>query len=217
MKMKFDYMIYGASGHGKVIADILEAEEKKIIGFIDDDPAKAGNEFYEYPVISYKELLKTKKSENIRLILGIGDNLSRKKLLVKVLDDRIVQLGTAVHPTSVIAKSVKIGLGTVVMAGGVINCDSSIGENAIINTAASIDHDCQIGELVHVSPGSRLGGGVIVGSMSWIGIGASIINNCRIGNNVIVGMGSVVIKDIPDCCVVAGNPARYIRKNETKS
>jgi sugar O-acyltransferase (sialic acid O-acetyltransferase NeuD family) len=208
-------MIYGASGHGKVIVDILKSRKKTILGFIDDDPAKEGKEFFGYPIISFRDF-KERRSRKVRLIIGIGDNLLRKRVFTRMREEEWVKFGTAVHSSAIVARSVGIGLGTVVMAGVVINCDSRIGKNAIINTSVSIDHDCEIGDFVHISPGSRLGGGVKIGEGSWIGIGASVINNCRIGRNVVVGMGSVIIKDVPDSCVVVGNPARFLKTNEMK-
>lgn len=51
----------------------------------------------------------------------------------------------------------------------------------------------------------------IIGDNVYIGAGALIMGPVRIGNNVVIGAGSVVTKDIPDNCVVAGNPAKVIK------
>jgi acetyltransferase-like isoleucine patch superfamily enzyme len=48
-----------------------------------------------------------------------------------------------------------------------------------------------------------------------IGSGATILGNITVGENAIVGAGSVVTKDVPPNTIVAGNPARTIRKIET--
>lgn len=50
-----------------------------------------------------------------------------------------------------------------------------------------------------------------IGDNVLLGANVSIIGDIKIGSNVIVGAGSVVVKDVPDNCVVAGNPARIIR------
>lgn len=50
-----------------------------------------------------------------------------------------------------------------------------------------------------------------IGDNVILGANVCIIGNITIGNNVIVGAGSVVVKDVPDDCVVAGNPAKIIR------
>ena len=54
---------------------------------------------------------------------------------------------------------------------------------------------------------------VILNNVS-LGAGVTIIGDITIGNNVIIGAGSVVVKSIPDNCVVVGNPSKIIRKNE---
>ncbi len=51
----------------------------------------------------------------------------------------------------------------------------------------------------------------VLGDNVILGASVTIIGNVHIGNNVIVGAGSVVVKDVPDNCIVAGNPARVIK------
>ena len=53
----------------------------------------------------------------------------------------------------------------------------------------------------------------IIGNNVTLGANVVIIGNVSIGDNVIIGAGSVVVKDVPSNCIVAGNPARVIRKN----
>ncbi|MDD3746707.1 MAG: sugar O-acetyltransferase [Anaerostipes sp.] len=50
-----------------------------------------------------------------------------------------------------------------------------------------------------------------VGDNVWIGAGVQVMPGVTIGNNVVIGGGSVVLKDIPDNCVAAGNPCKVIR------
>jgi serine O-acetyltransferase len=53
----------------------------------------------------------------------------------------------------------------------------------------------------------------VIGDDVWIGPHAIIIGGIKIGNGAIVGPASVVTKDVPDHCVVAGNPAKILRQN----
>lgn len=55
-------------------------------------------------------------------------------------------------------------------------------------------------------------GKVVIGNNVWIGDKATILPGVTIGDGVIVGANSVVTKDIPDYCIVAGNPARVIKQ-----
>jgi len=58
-----------------------------------------------------------------------------------------------------------------------------------------------------------IGGGVVIGDCCLIGSGATILPKVHVGKNSIVGAGAVVLKDVPEHVVVAGNPAKIIREN----
>ena len=191
--------LYGASGHAKVIVDILQSNGKQITGMIDDNPAI--NELVGYPV--YHEL------ENpTPVIVSIGDNRIRRKVVEKLQD---AEFETAVHTSAIVSPKSEIGEGTVVMQGAIIQSSVVAGKHCIINTGASVDHDCVLGDYVHISPHATLCGNATVGEGTWIGAGAVVIPGIKIGKWSVVGAGSVVIKDIPDNVVVVGNPARIIR------
>ena len=57
---------------------------------------------------------------------------------------------------------------------------------------------------------------IVIEDKVWIGINSTILPGVRIGYGAIVGAGSVVTKDVSPLAVVAGNPARFIKKIETK-
>lgn len=209
-------IIYGASGHGKVIADIIQKNGGEIMGFLDDDESKWGTTYFGYSVLGGEEQLSAmcKAGDGkAAVIIGVGDNRTRRKIQERLLKKEI-PFGTAIHPSAQIGKGVTIGEGTVVMANCVVNPDTRIGIHCIINTTAAIDHDCVIGDFVHISPGAHLGGGVSVGDSTWIGLGASMINNIQVAGNSIVGAGAVVIRDVEADSVVVGNPATFLRKNQ---
>lgn len=205
-------LVYGASGHAKVIIDIVEKEGRyKIMGIIDDNPEIIGKKLLSYEIIGGFEKLEENKDS--RVIIGIGENTTRKKIYEKVTCSGH-GLTRAVHPSVQIGRDVSIGLGSVVMASATINTGSHIGKNVIINTGATVDHDCVIEDFAHISPGVHLAGNVTVGKLSHIGIGASIVQKINIGKNTVVGAGAVVIKNVSDNVIVAGSPAKVIKKNE---
>lgn len=212
--MTLKTVIIAASGHGKVVLDILQQNENiEITGFIDDDSNLHGKSVNEVPVIGNFSII-SNFIKNIDCgIVAIGDNHIRSEFFKK-LRDIGVQTITAIHPAAIIAKTATVGNGTVVAANAVINPSAEIGENCIINTGATIDHDNCIADHVHISPGANLAGNVSIGKYSHIGIGASIINGMAIGQNATVGAGAVVTKDVPNNAVVAGIPAKIIKYNE---
>ncbi len=196
--------IFGASGHAKVIADILSSNGIETFGIWDDDETK--QTFLGRILLGNFQAFVAQNSD--KYILAIGNNSTRKKLAEKLRETTLA----AVHYASVLSNSAKIGVGTAVMANASINADTVIGKHAIINTNASIDHDCTIGDYTHISPNAALAGGVTVGEGTQVGIGACIIQGVQIGKWCMIGAGAVIIRDIPDGCTVVGNPCRIIKE-----
>lgn len=193
--------IYGASGHGRVILDILEASGFGVAGFVDDKDSL--HEWLGYPVI---------RKENIpvgdEVIMGIGANDIRKK----VVESLPCSFVNAVHPGAVVSRRSAMGTGNVIMAGAVIQSGSTLGNHVIVNTGATVDHDCEIGDYAHISPGVTLCGKVKVGSGTWVGAGSTVIQGVTIGRNVVVGAGSVIRKNVPDQVLIVGNPPKILKK-----
>ncbi|RUO37294.1 acetyltransferase [Aliidiomarina shirensis] len=197
--------ILGASGHGKVVADIAKANGiSDIVCF--DDRWQEIKTLGEYPVVGDVAGAITGKSafDFDAAIVTIGNPSIR----AKIQNQLACIAPPLVHPSAVVSSTATLGRGTVVMANAVINADSKIGDGVIINTGAVVEHDCVIGDFSHVCPNAAIAGGVIIGRGSWVGIGSSIIQLIQIGENVTIGAGSVVIRNISDDQRVAGNPAK---------
>ena len=192
--------LYGASGHAKVIMDILAANGIKVDGLIDDNPEVV--ELCGRPVSH-------EWTGQSPLIVSIGSNRIRKAIAERLG----CRFGVAVHPSAVVSGSCEIGVGAVVMQGAILQAGVRVGRHCIVNTGASIDHECVLGEFVHVSPHGTLCGNVRVGEGSWIGAGTTVVPGVRIGAWSVVGAGSVVTRDVPDNVVAYGNPCRVVRLN----
>lgn len=193
-------VIIGASGHGKVIADIAKKNGYHEIVFLDDD--ENIHECGGYPVIGRSHKVET---INADIIVGIGNASIRKKIQQSIPARK---MATLIHPSAVVAEDVIIGVGTVIMAGAVINSGARIGTGCIINTCASVDHDCNVRDYAHIAVGSHLCGTVSVGDETWIGAGAIVSNNISICSEVMIGAGAVVVKDIDDAGIYLGIPAK---------
>lgn len=191
--------LYGASGHAKVIIDILKDTNRNIVCIYDDNPRYAA--LCGIPVLKPHDV-------SGPLLISIGNNFVRKRIAETAGCGFAMP---AIHPSAILSASVSLGKGTVVMQGAVVQQDVSIGSHCIINTSSSVDHECKTGDFVHISPHATLCGNVRVGEGAWIGAGATVLPGISIGRWSIVGAGSVVTRDVPENVVVAGNPARTIR------
>lgn len=205
--MESIYGIYGASGHGKVIIEVLENCGKKIISLFDDDQGKKN--LLNYQVTNDPTAL---KNPSLQWIIGIGNNLIRKK----IVESHSLNYGIAIDSSARISKRTKISEGTVIMPGVSVNSSTYIGKHVILNTNSSIDHDCEIFDFVHISPNATLCGGVSVGEGSHVGAGAVVIPGVNIGKWCTIGAGAVIIKDVPDFSTVVGNPGRIIKSENKK-
>lgn len=199
-------VIVGASGHGKVVADIAEKVGYTDIVFLDDNPKSESCGGYEV-VGECKSALSYKNAD---FIVAIGNTKVRRKIQTE-LNAMGLHIVSLIHPAAVIASNVKIGVGTVVMAGAVVNSYTEIGQGCIINTCSSIDHDCIIENYVHVSVGAHIAGTVTVRNNTWIGVGSTISNNVEICSNCMIGAGAVVVKDIIHEGTYVGVPCRRIK------
>ena len=142
--------LYGASGHAKVIIDILRANHEPIEALFDD--SEKLYQLLNYPVLHSGEVRGP-------LIISIGNNSVRKKIAEGVN----VIFGKAFHPSAIISEEAKIDVGTVVMQGAIIQSEVKIGKHCIINTGASVDHECILNDFVHISPHCTLCGNVEIG------------------------------------------------------
>ena len=207
--MKDKLIIIGASGHGKVVADIaIKMNKWQSIAFLDDNESIKASMGLE--VIGKTANAFTYKDE-ADFFVAIGSNTTREKIQEKLIEQGINVI-CLIHPSAVIGTNVEIGFGSVVMAGVVINSSSRIGNGCIINTSSSIDHDNVIENYVHISPGVNMAGTVKVGKGSWIGIGSVVSNNVNICSSCKVGAGAVVVKNITEPGTYVGVPARRVIK-----
>lgn len=191
--------LYGASGHAKVIIDILHSRSVEVEGLIDDNPEI--NKLMDYPVFHGRLDLSP-------VIVSIGDNETRKLIVEKLQD---CSFGCAIHASAIISPCARVGEGTVIMQNAVINSCARIGKHCIINTSASIDHECVIQDYVHISPNVALCGNVFVGEGTQVGVGTCVVPGIKIGKWSLIRAGSVVTRDVPDYCIAGGNECELIK------
>lgn len=200
--------IFGASGHGKVVADIALLNGWDEIDFFDDAwPGITTLEHWDV-IGSFDDLLESLVCYS-GVIVAIGNNSIREKKLL-ALKEHGAKIVSLIHPCASVSQFAKLGSGTVIVGGAVINAFASVGVGCIINTGATVGHDCYLSSCVHIAPGANIAGNVEINRCCWIGVGSAIRQGIKLEDNVVVGAGAAVIKDVFAGQTVVGVPARVI-------
>lgn len=206
-------LVWGAGGHGRVVADVVRAAGGTVSGFVDRDAARVGRPAAPGapPVLlSEADLLRLLADGQAdgawdALALGIGDNRARLRAFAAAAGG---PWPVVAHPSAVLSPSAGLQAGTVVMPLAALNADARVGRAVIVNTGAVVEHDCVVGDGAHLSPRCVLAGGARVGEGAWVGAGATVLPGVSVGPWAVVGAGAVVVRDVPGGTVVAGVPAR---------
>lgn len=218
-------VIIGASGFGREVLDIFLAENKvspkwEILGFIDEDPRLKGKVINDYPVLGSFDWFEKIDTDDVRVIVAIGDNKVRKKVVNKAKSLNL-KFCNAIHPNAIMTPFTSLGEGVIITAGVILTNQIKIGNHVIINLNATVGHDVVIEDFVNINPGVHINGNNRIKEGAYIGSGAVTIQNITIGRWSIIGAGAVVIEDIPEKVVAVGVPAKPIKslekgKNEDK-
>lgn len=204
-------MILGAGGDAQVIADAVQRACEagaawEVVGFLDDNPALAGQMRLGLPILGSISTLAQYRHDGC--VIRIGDKRLRQRLFDQ-LRAQGEQIVTIIHPRAVIAPDVTVGAGAVIFVGVVVNAGSTIGENVVLNTGCTVDHHNFIADHAHIAPGVHLDGDVRIGEGAFVGIGATVMPQRRVGVWSIIGAGALVHRDVPDCVTAIGVPARF--------
>lgn len=212
-----EYVIWGASGHAKVLEDILTREGSKITALFDnmkdisspwpDIPLYYGREGFE-------SWITTRKPNNLpAAAIAIGGDRGRDRCeIADIFLSAGLTLPPIIHHRSVCASSVVLHEGTQLLAGAVAGPEVILERCVILNTGSTVDHECHLSEGVHIAPGATLCGCIEVGANTLIGPGSVIVPRIKIGSNTIIGSGSVVTRDIGDNVVAWGSPAKVVKR-----
>jgi sugar O-acyltransferase (sialic acid O-acetyltransferase NeuD family) len=202
-----------------IIYNILEQDKYDIVGILDVDKTKWGQDYKGIPImegytdfnVEYLRKIRKEKKVN-KFFLAIGNMKLRKEIYKFFLNNQWEPINI-IHPNAVISNCAKIGNGVLIEAGCLITPNPVIGNNVVVNTGSQVNHDNYIADHTYIASGVVLSGGVSIGESTLIDDGVIITLGKRIGSNCIIGAGSVVTKDIPDNVIAYGNPCRIIKNN----
>lgn len=205
------FVCWGASGHAKVIADLLGCQHDRLVALIDASLAQsfaAGVPLLRDLGALDRWLQERSAAPQLYGTVAIGRCGPDRMDCLQALRARGLQTPNLVHPAASVSAHSSIGEGSQILAHALVAAEARIGEACIINHKASIDHECVLEEGVHVAPGATLCGCVHVERNVFVGAGAVILPRIRIGAHAVIGAGAVVTHDVPAGATVYGNPAR---------
>jgi sugar O-acyltransferase (sialic acid O-acetyltransferase NeuD family) len=139
--------------------------------------------------------------------VGLGDVGPRAEIFAR-LASAGADLATVVHPTAWVAPSARLGAGVVVAPFAFVGPHATIGDGCILNTYASVGHDSVLAPGCVLSPYAVTNGRVRLGEAVFLATHATVTPRRTIGPHSVVAAGAVVLRDVAERSLAAGNPAR---------
>ena len=210
--------IIGCGAQSRYILDILKHIKFKGRIYIVDTIGKGPLRVYGLKVFriskteDIKEFFKRKKVRFFHI--AVSDPVAKMRFIKIFSKD--FKSPVLMHPSAIISSSAKIDYGCLINPFVYIGPNTIIEKGCFIHSFVNIDHDCHIGECVNIAPGAVLAGRVKIGHATSVYTQATIIPDIKIGNYATIGAGAIVLKNIPDKHIVAGNPAKRIKNDKKK-
>ena len=179
----------------------------EVTGFLDvNDQALAGFSYrlqYRGTVEAYEP------AEGESLLVAMSDPLAKQRV-VETLRKRGARFADLVHPTSVIARSARLGEGVVTCPMALVSADARIGDFAAINVMSSVGHDVVLGAFSTLSAHVDLTGRVQVGECCFFGTGAKVLPGVQIGERAKIGAGALIMRRVQPDTVMYAAPAKKL-------
>lgn len=194
-----DLFIVGAGGLGREAAWTVErinaASQQplwRLIGFADDDPAKATGNFEGYPMLGSVEKA-SKDHPGASVFIAIGDNAIRRKVYAQL---RGHDFPAMIDPSAQVSPTTEFKHGTYIACEAVVSVGTEIGKFVIINARAGVGHDSVVGDFSNVAPGVSLSGHTTLGQDVFMGTNSCTAPGRKVGDGATVACGTPVLKDV---------------------
>jgi len=184
-----------------------------VLGFFDDNKNLWGKEFCGVKVLGGRKILGNFRDAFVLAVPGNPKTYQQRKQIIESLGDLPDSRFVTIIDNSIrISPDASIGHNTVCMAHSFISCSVTIGSNCVILPNTVIAHNSRIGDYCMIGSNVTISGSCTIGDSCYIGSGSKIMDHIKIGPQSLVGIGSCVIRDVEAKSVVAGNPARFLRR-----
>lgn len=212
-------VIAGAGSYGQVYSEYLREQSRfEVVGFLDDDPEKKGEEINLIPVLGSTTQMSMLDELGVEgLFAPIGNSDARLRIL-KEAGAQGIRTPNFIHETAVVAENSlpSENQGVYVLPGSIVMPFVEFDDFVMISMGVKIAHHTKWGEGAFVSTGANVGASLEIGRKAFLGIGCNIMTGVKhVGRDATVGAGAVVIRDVPDGATVVGNPARVIKQAQS--
>jgi sugar O-acyltransferase (sialic acid O-acetyltransferase NeuD family) len=204
-------VVIGTGGLGRETAWALQSADHppELLGFVTCFEDQHGSQVSDLPVLGDESWLIGRPE--VETVCCIGDPRARLRLVTKLAAEG-VRFASVVHPSAIVSPEVEIGAGALIGARAVVTTQVTIGRYAVIGAGAIVSHDCRLEDFATLAPGVLLAGSVRVEYGAELGVGASVRPEQIIGRGALVGAGSAVVDAVEANTVVAGVPARPMKR-----
>ncbi len=161
--------------------------------------------------------------KNKSFITKFKTEMDRRNSAIPLAD--LTKYNCRIEPGAVIRDFVEIGNNCVIMMGAVLNIGAVIGEKTMIDMNVVVGGRAIVGNNCHIGAGAVLAGvieppsadPVIIGDNVLVGANAVILEGVKVGKGSVIAAGSVVVSDVEEYMVMAGVPAKVLKKVDKKT
>lgn len=194
-----DLFIVGAGGFGREAVWTVERINKaaqqplwNVIGFSDDDPAKASGNFEGYPMLGSCEKA-SQDYPGASVFIAIGDNKIREAIYRRL---RGHDFPAFIDPSAQVSPTTEFRHGTFIAPEAVVSVGTEIGKFVIINARAGVGHDSIVGDFSNICPGVSLSGHTQLGKGVFMGTNSCTAPGLKIGDEATIACGTPVLKNV---------------------
>ncbi len=204
-------LILGTRTLAVEFADVIsEIKEFQLAGFVENMDKTICSEKLENMPVYWIDDIKD-MSDTHFAVCGLAT--TKRSFFIHQAENLHMRFAKVVHPSARISSKSNVGEGTFINPGVIVASHTEIGKHVILNRGTLVGHHTTIGDFVTIQPGANVAGACSIGESTYIGMGAVIIDHLKIGSQSVIAAGAVVVEDVPDRVMVAGVPAKIIKRN----
>lgn len=192
-----DLFIVGAGGFGREAVWIVERINKaageplwNVIGFADDDPAKASGNFEGYPLLGSVEKA-SHDNPGASVFIAVATSATRREIYARL---RGHDFPVLIDPSAQVSPTTEFRHGTLISVGAVVSVGTDIGKFAIISSRTGVGHDATVGDFCNLAPGVTVSEHAHVGQDVHMCANSCVAHGVTVPDGTIVPCGTAVLK-----------------------